>query len=72
MGKQVFSRRRFLGTGGKVVLGTLGVPLLASVAGCQSVQQALGLKQASGAAVSVRYMGHFTALEDTARDLAQK
>jgi len=72
MDKGVFSRRRFLGTGGATVLGALGLPALASIAGCQSVQQALGPKQTGGSAATIRYMGHFTALGDTARDLAQK
>ena len=51
----------------------VGLPAaLASSAGCQSVQQALGPKQAGGTAATIRYMGHFTALGDTARDRAQK
>lgn len=73
MGHKVFSRRRFLGTSGVGVLAAFGLPgLLASTAACQSVQQALGPKQAGGSAATVRYMGHFTALGDTARDRAQK
>ncbi len=72
MREQVFSRRRFLGRTGAVVLGTLSVPVLASVAGCQSVQQALGPKQAGSSVGTIRYMGHFTSLGDTARDVAQK
>jgi ABC-type glycerol-3-phosphate transport system substrate-binding protein len=72
MDKGVFSRRRLLRAGGATVLGAFGLPALASIAGCQSVQQALGPKQGAGSAVTIRYMGHFTALGDTARDLAQK
>lgn len=64
-----FSRRRFLGTMGKAA-GLMGV--LAVSAGCQSVQQALGAKSPGGGAATIRYMGHFTALGDTARDRAQK
>jgi ABC-type glycerol-3-phosphate transport system substrate-binding protein len=66
---RTFSRRRFLGTMGKAA-GLMGV--LAVSAGCQSVQQALGAKSPAGGAATVRYMGHFTALGDTARDRAQK
>jgi ABC-type glycerol-3-phosphate transport system substrate-binding protein len=73
MQHRVFSRRRFLGTSGAGLLALVGVPAaLASTSACQSVQQALGPKQAGGSAATVRYMGHFTALGDTARDRAQK
>ena len=73
MQHRAFSRRRFLGTSGAGLLAMVGLPAaLASSAGCQSVQQALGPKQAGGTAATVRYMGHFTALGDTARDRAQK
>jgi multiple sugar transport system substrate-binding protein len=66
--KRTFSRRRFLATAGAAV-GAVG--LLGS-AGCQSVQQALGGTALSGGATTLRYMGHFTPLGDTARDRAQK
>jgi ABC-type glycerol-3-phosphate transport system substrate-binding protein len=73
MQHRVFSRRRFLGASGAGLLAIVGWPaVLASNAGCQSVQQVLGPKQAGGATATVRYMGHFTALGDTARDRAQK
>jgi ABC-type glycerol-3-phosphate transport system substrate-binding protein len=73
MQHRVFSRRHFLGTSGAGLLAMVGLPAaLASSAGCQSVQQALGPKQAGGTAGTIRYMGHFTALGDTARDRAQK
>jgi ABC-type glycerol-3-phosphate transport system substrate-binding protein len=68
-----FSRRRFLGTSGAGLVALVGWPTaLAASAGCQSIQQALGPKQAGGTAATIRYMGHFTALGDTARDRAQK
>jgi ABC-type glycerol-3-phosphate transport system substrate-binding protein len=63
------SRRRFLGGLGATV-GLAG--LAASTSGCQSIQQALGGQQAASGPASIRYMGHFTALGDTARDRAQK
>src|SRR5260370_41824018 len=71
---RVFSRRRFLGTSGASLLSLIGMSgaLASSVAGCQSVQQALGPKQPGGSAATIRFMGHFTALGDTARDRAQK
>ena len=73
MEERVFSRRRFLGTSGASLLGLIGMSgVLASAAGCQSVQQALGPKQAGSATATIRFMGHFTALGDTARDRAQK
>ena len=73
METRAFSRRRFLGTSGAGLLALVGLPTaLASSAGCQTVQQALGPKQAGGAAATISYMGHFTALGDTARDRAQK
>lgn len=73
MEQPVFSRRRFLGRTGRGLLVASGLPaLFASTTACQSVQQALGPKQGAGAAATVRYMGHFTALGDTARDRAQK
>lgn len=63
MRKLQVSRRRFLGAVGFTgVLAALG-----STAGCGSIQQALG-----GGEAKIRYMGHFTALGDTARDRAQK
>ncbi len=72
-----YSRRQFLGRSGARLLAALALPgLAATTAGCQSVQQALGPKQAGGggggAAATIRYMGHFTSLGDTARDRAQK
>src|SRR5216683_7983514 len=70
---RAFSRRRFLGTSGAGLVAMVGLPTaLAASAGCQSVQQALGPKQAGGTAGTIRYMGHFTSLGDTARDRAQK
>lgn len=73
MQTRAFSRRRFLGTSGAGLLAMVGLPTaLAASAGCQSVQQALGPRQAGGTAGTIRYMGHFTALGDTARDRAQK
>jgi ABC-type glycerol-3-phosphate transport system substrate-binding protein len=64
-----FTRRRFLGTLG----ATAAVAGLAGAnTGCQSIQQALSGKPAGGGAATIRYMGHFTALGDTARDRAQK
>jgi ABC-type glycerol-3-phosphate transport system substrate-binding protein len=74
MQQRVISRRRFLGTSSAGLLAAAGLPgILASATGCQSVQQALGPKQAGGGeAATIRYMGHFTALGDTARDRAQK
>ncbi len=69
MRKRSFSRRRFLGSLGATI-GLAG--LAASTSGCQSIQQALGGKPAAGGPASLRYMGHFTALGDTARDRAQK
>lgn len=50
------------------LLGAIGVTgALVALAGCQSIQQTLG-----GGSAKLRYMGHFTALGDTARDRAQK
>src|ERR1700687_1789528 len=74
MQQRVTSRRRFLGTSGAALLAAAGLPgMVAATAGCQSVQQALGPKQGGGGeAATIRYMGHFTALGDTARDRAQK
>jgi ABC-type glycerol-3-phosphate transport system substrate-binding protein len=69
MRQQPFSRRRFLKTLGATV-GAVG--FVGSTTGCQSVQQALGGRSAGGGAATIRYMGHFTALGDTARDRAQK
>ena len=69
MPRQRFTRRRFLGT----LAATTGLTsLMVATAGCQSVQQALGPKTGSGGAVTLRYMSHFTAVGDTARDRAQK
>ena len=72
MQSQEFSRRRFF----EKMAGVAGVAgLMVAGAGCQSIQEALGPKTgASGgvAAATLRYMGHFTALGDTARDRAQK
>jgi multiple sugar transport system substrate-binding protein len=64
-----FTRRRFLGT---LAATTGAAALVASGTGCQSVQQALGPKAGGAGPVTLRYMGHFTALGDTARDRAQK
>src|SRR5262249_19084821 len=73
MRKPVYSRRQFLETSRALVIAALGAPVVASGAACQSVQQALGPKQGTGgAAATVRYMGHFTSLGDTARDRPQK
>jgi ABC-type glycerol-3-phosphate transport system substrate-binding protein len=66
--KKAFSRRRFLATAGAAV----GMAGLLGTTGCQSIQETLGGKPSSGGAVTLRYMGHFTALGDTARDRAQK
>ena len=66
-----FSRRQLF----KKMAGVAGVAGLMVVgAGCQSIQDALGPKTggAGGGAATLRYMGHFTALGDTARDRAQK
>lgn len=66
--KKTFSRRRFLATAGAAA----GMAGLLGTTGCQSIQQALSGKPSSGGAVTLRYMGHFTALGDTSRDRAQK
>src|SRR5688572_19172452 len=69
---QGFSRRRFF----EKMAGVAGVAgLMVAGAGCQSIQEALGPKTGGSggvAAATLRYMGHFTALGDTARDRAQK
>jgi len=68
MPKPRFTRRRFLGT----LAATAGLTSLVG-SGCQSVQQALGPKAGGGGGpTTLRYMGHFTAVGDTARDRAQK
>lgn len=66
--RKAFSRRRFLVTAG----AALGAASLVTSTGCQSIQTALGGSAVSGGAATIRYMGHFTALGDTARDRAQK
>jgi ABC-type glycerol-3-phosphate transport system substrate-binding protein len=58
-----FSRRRLLKTA--VAAGALAA--VGATVGCGQVQQALG-----GGEAKIRYMGHFTATGDTARDRAQK
>ena len=65
MAKRPLSRRHFL-----TVAGLAGVAV--ATAGCQSIQQSLGGSKAAGGPATLRYMGHFTALGDTARDRAQK
>jgi ABC-type glycerol-3-phosphate transport system substrate-binding protein len=69
--RQKFTRRRFLGT----LAATTGLTsVMVAAAGCQSVQQALGPKSGGSGSgpVTLRYMSHFTAVGDTARDRAQK
>ncbi|MFN8525937.1 MAG: extracellular solute-binding protein [Chloroflexota bacterium] len=69
---RTFSRRTFLGTMGKAAV-LAGAAM--STSACQSIQQALGGTAAGGGAggsATIRYMGHFTAVGDTARDKAQK
>jgi ABC-type glycerol-3-phosphate transport system substrate-binding protein len=66
--KRTFTRRRFLATAGAAV----GMAGMVASTGCQSIQTALSGKPSAGGAATVRYMGHFTALGDTARDRAQK
>jgi len=73
MNNQAFSRRRFLASSSAKLVALAGLSAaLAPATACQSVQQALAPKQAGGSAATIRYMGHFTALGDTARDRAQK
>lgn len=73
MPSERLSRRRFLETSGARALALASVSAAVGVAsGCQSIQQALGPKQGGSGAATVRFMGHFTALGDTARDRAQK